>query len=68
MAEDKPSFPEGPYTEDQLQLLERGWHGRPTMQTVVREVRRLMAALDASEADAKESLEMYRRCRDRTDP
>lgn len=67
MADDKAPFPPGPYTEEQLQLLERGWHGRPTMQTVVAEVRRLMAALAAAEADAKESLEMYRRCRERTD-
>ena len=49
MADDKAPFPPGPYTEEQLQLLERGWHGRATMQTVVAEVRRLMAKLAAKD-------------------
>lgn len=34
-------FPDGPYTEDQLQMLERGWYGRSTMRKVIAEVRRL---------------------------
>lgn len=43
MPGDTTPFPPGPYTEEQLKMLERGWYGRPTMQTVVGEVRRLMA-------------------------
>lgn len=39
---DGKTWPPGPYTEEQLVLLERGYHGRPTMQTVVAELRRLM--------------------------
>jgi len=43
--DDKLPFPDGPYTEEQLQLLERGWHGRQTMQVVVAELRRVMTRL-----------------------
>jgi hypothetical protein len=42
---DGKTWPPGPYTEEQLAMLERGWHGRPTFITVVAEIRRLMTVV-----------------------
>ena len=55
--DDKLPFPPGPYTEEQLQLLERGWHGRQTMQVVVAELRRVMTLLEQHEPPVKREKE-----------
>ena len=55
--DNKLPFPPGPYTEEQLQLLERGWHGRQTMQVVVAELRRVMTLLEQHERTVKREKE-----------